>query len=731
MPIVAEINGSDLIDACSGIYGRAIVDEDLPNPYDGLKKVHRRIIWAAKDLSGIVPAKNLIADTFKYHVHGDSSIYEAIARLSQPFSYKNPFIAFDSGNGTYAGGTAAAGRYANLTIAPFAKDIFFSGLHLRAIPQILGMDKTAVEPLHYIPAIPTALIMGNLTIGFGYTNRVTPLHLGNVCDLVCHYADHYMKNGNLSPWDYSSVAELFLPEFPIGNVIDNHYELVEAYRKGNFKETIRVRGSYEIHPDRVTVRTIPYGQPFKSVEETLKEKLGGGDGGKKTIDPVGDRLIADMTDSSDGQMTGEFVIYPRRNGDVTKLLEYVDKQIKSSYNFTPIPNYNIKGTVTELSPPILIMLWYRERRQALMVTKRNRLAELSRQLREIRTFLLVVDFKKEVVKILSDRSLEESSRILMERFKLTKNQTYIIQNTRLKVLSTTEKEDLLRQEIEVSAQVEAIKESLMKIDDEIKTTAMKIKKEYDRPRVTLTPKYIGNIKINDCIIQVTSAKELKQYLDNFAGTKYNISVSMYSGSTHYLLSGGRVKSWKHPVNGMYHYQGQIVSGSSSLCTVWLDDGCAMFTHNIFPDDGKGRYYYTTPTSNIIMTNGTIQKNVPLAKHVSLRKTISRGAKSDIIYVYPQTNKVHYLTTISDANPSILTITRIDDDRNRILTMAGYETYIDHIFGSKDVFLNLPKEKLKGRCAASVIHIDDIEKLLDKDGIAKIDLSRKSSGVTKW
>jgi DNA gyrase subunit A len=254
-PIVAEMRQSYIDYAMTVITGRA-----LPDVRDGLKPVHRRILYAMKEL-GLVPGAKfrksalVVGDVLgKYHPHGDIAVYDSMAKMAQEFSYRYPLVLGQGNFGSIDGDSPAAMRYTEAKISRIA-DALLADLEKETVAWNPNYDATREEPNVLPAALPNLLLNGTLGIAVGMATNIPPHNLREVVAATVHLID----NPDATADDLLQFVKG--PDFPLGGVAFNHTDIKHAYGSG--KGPVVVRGEAEIVDDgkkdtRIIITSIPY-----------------------------------------------------------------------------------------------------------------------------------------------------------------------------------------------------------------------------------------------------------------------------------------------------------------------------------------------------------------------------------------------------------------------------------------------------------------------------------------
>ncbi len=313
-----EMERSFLDYAMSVIMSRA-----LPDVRDGLKPVHRRIIWDM-DEQGFRPTRahvksaRVTGDTMaRYHPHGNSAIYDALVRMAQPFSLRHPLIDFHGNYGSVDFG-AAAERYTECRLHPLAMQLL-SDIGEDTVDMIPNYDNTTLEPAVLPARFPNLLVNGSQGIAVGMATSIPPHNLGEVIDATIHL----IGNPEATPDDLMQFVKG--PDFPTGGSILGRARIIEAYQTG--RGSVKMRATATIEESKrgqmqVVVTELPYQTSGASVLGRIQELVDAGD-----LDG-----IADANDSSAGGKT-ELVITLKRDANANVVLNNLFKltQLQTSF----------------------------------------------------------------------------------------------------------------------------------------------------------------------------------------------------------------------------------------------------------------------------------------------------------------------------------------------------------------------------------------------------------------
>lgn len=715
------VDGSVLVQDGLTAYGKRVLRDHFPQPTDGLKSLYRRILWVARRFPDTGQgSESAIGQVKEFHDHSPESIYTTMARLAQPFQFSPPMITFHGAKGEYVTDKPAASRYTSISLHPFARDVFFKGIETDAIPLIQGMDLQIWEPKYLAPAIPMALVISNTTVGYGYGSKIPARNLGSICDLVEVYCNHLDNGGTHLNFDITKHAEKLLPDFPLKNIITNRDELLAEYRNGNFDAKIDLEGVVELSKSAIRIYTLPVGRSFNVVDIVRKAI----DDAKSKKAKNHSQFIEQNVIDAREEPTFATILLKKNSTTVFQVWEHIRRMIGHSDAFHPNPNYvDSEGYIYQLNPAAILEIWYKKRQELILSSKRRQLRRLYEHLRIIEALLTIVEHTDKVIKIIRQNSTPDAIAELVKAFGLTYFQAEHLTKAQLSTLSKTSKADLEKQYADQKEKVAALQESFNHIPKEIAQMAQDIKRRYAQGRISVMPEYIGYVSVQGGCIQFDSTREVEDILENFPGVP--LSVHTYDGP-HVIQIDQDQQRWqvgsvsKYSTGDLY---GLPFHGSSGY-TVNIHKGTGCCVRGVIPGLRSEGYCYTTKRSWALHRSGKI-RNIDITQEISMRKTISKGSKSDIIHVYPHLKKAHYLLIACNGDPNNIILKKIDGEDTSVKLPPVGDIHAIHHYTGRDWYFTLPEDFLN-RVNARVFHITDAEKLLDGEAMVHIDL-----GQNKW
>ena len=417
--------------ALSTIMGRA-----LPDARDGLKPVHRRILYGMQVLrldpgSTFKKCAKIVGDVMgSFHPHGDQAIYDALVRLAQDFSSRYPLVDGQGNFGNIDGDAAAAYRYTEARMTDVAR-LLLEGIDEDSVDFRDNYSGDTQEPIVLPAALPNLLANGAQGIAVGMATSVPPHNLAELCDAALYLITNRAATAE------ALVRFVPGPDFPTGGVIvDTPAAITEIYRTGRGSIRLRARWHKEEGQRGVwnaIVTEIPYGVQKSRLIEKIAELFN-----EKKLP-----LVADIRDESAEDI--RIVIEPRaRNVDADVMMETLFRQTELEARVGVNMNVLVDGAVPRvISLGEAIGQWLDHRRDVLLRRSRHRLAEIEHRLELLAGMIIVFLNLDEVIRII--REEDDPKADLMKAFKLTEKQTNYVLDTRLRSLRRLEEMELRKE----------------------------------------------------------------------------------------------------------------------------------------------------------------------------------------------------------------------------------------------------------------------------------------------
>ena len=449
-----------------------IVSRSLPDVRDGLKPVHRRLLYAMRQLrldpaGGFKKCARVVGDVIgKYHPHGDASVYDALVRLAQDFAVRYPLVDGQGNFGNIDGDNPAAMRYTESKLTDFAAALM-DGLDEDAVDFRATYDGEESEPVVMPAAVPNLLANGSAGIAVGMATNIPPHNVGELCDALLHL----IKTPKAQVGTLVDMVKG--PDFPTGGVlVENRETIVEAYKTGRGSLRVRARwteeklerGQYQI-----AITEIPYQvQKSKLIERiaALMEE-------KKLP------FLADIRDESTEDV--RIVLEPKsRTVDAAQLMEQLFRQTDLEIRFGLNMNVLDGSGMPRVMDLREMLQAYLDHRQVVLVRRsKNRLAEIVRRLEILEGYLIAYLNLDAVIKII--RTEDEPKPKLMKKFDLTDTQAEAILNMRLRSLRKLEEMEIKGEHKALTAERKDLN-ALIKSDDlqwkAIAEQAKEVKKQF-------------------------------------------------------------------------------------------------------------------------------------------------------------------------------------------------------------------------------------------------------------
>ncbi|MCL1986026.1 MAG: DNA gyrase subunit A [Betaproteobacteria bacterium] len=430
--IEKELRKSYLEYSLSVIIGRAI-----PDGRDGLKPVHRRILFAQHELANAYnrPHKKsarVVGDVIgKYHPHGDSAVYDALVRMAQEFSMRDPLVDGQGNFGSIDGDAPAAMRYTEVRMSRLAGE-FLADIEKETVDFRPNYDNSLEEPSVLPTRVPNLLLNGSSGIAVGMATNIPPHNLGELCDALLHLLDV----------PDCTIPDLMNfvrgPDFPTRGFIYAGQGLADAYHTG--RGTVKVRGRVEVEDRKkgaqsIVIKEIPYGLNKSSLVEKIAVLVN-----DRKLDGV-----SDLRDESDRK--GIRVVLDLKRGIIPDII------VNSLYKYTPLESsFGINMlAVVDNRPQLLnlksaLVCFLEHRREVVVRRTRFDLAKAEARAHVLEGLRIALDNIDEVVRLIrGSKTPPEAKERLMQRFKFSEIQAQAILDMRLQRLTNLEHEKLVEE----------------------------------------------------------------------------------------------------------------------------------------------------------------------------------------------------------------------------------------------------------------------------------------------
>jgi DNA gyrase subunit A len=456
-----------------------IVARALPDVRDGLKPVHRRVLYGMHEmgLSWNKPFKKsarVVGDVLgKYHPHGDSAVYDTMVRMVQDFSMRYPLLAGQGNFGSVDGDPPAAMRYTEIKLAKIA-DEMLRDLDKNTVDFIPNFDESLQEPTVLPAYLPNLLVNGASGIAVGMATNIPPHNLGEIIDGLVALID------KPSLEDKELLNYVKAPDFPTGGIIYGYEGVREAYLTGRGKITIRARANIEIHKnDRATIviSELPYQVNKANLIEKIAELVRAG----KLSD------ITNVRDESDRDGL-RVVIEMKRDAQPTVILNQLYKHTQMQVTFGVIMLALVNGVPKVLTLREVMNHFLDHRMEVLIRRTKFQLEAAEKRAHILEGYIIALDNIDEVIEIIKkSRNVETAKNNLMKRFKLSEVQAKAILDMRLQRLTGLERkkiEDDYKETIKLIEKLKGILENEKRRFKIIKEELIELREKYSDERRT-------------------------------------------------------------------------------------------------------------------------------------------------------------------------------------------------------------------------------------------------------
>ena len=463
-----------------------IISRALPDARDGLKPVQRRILYAMYDM-GIRPdsefkkSARIVGEVLgKYHPHGDSAVYDAMARLAQDFTIRYPLVEGQGNFGSIDGDPPAAMRYTEARLAPYSMELL-NDIDENTVDFTRNFDDTLDEPIVLPSALPNLLLNGSSGIAVGMATNIPPHNLGELVDAIVYLLDQWDEYDEITADDL--MRYIHGPDFPTGGIIvleDERNELVSAYATGRGK--LMVRGRVHVEDmGRGRTRLIITEIPYQVNKNGLIERIA-----LLTREGVLD-TITDLRDESDRQGM-RIVIELSKSADAEDVLRklYKHTPLQVTFGIILLALVDNQPRILTLKQALRVYIDHR-----LDVIKRKITFELGKAEQRahiLEGLLIAIQHLDAIIKIIRNADDENDARTkIMDKYKLDREQTQAILDMPLKRLTHLEQDKLLKEFHDLEERIKEFQELLaspQKIRKVLIDNQLALKQKYADPRRT-------------------------------------------------------------------------------------------------------------------------------------------------------------------------------------------------------------------------------------------------------
>ena len=489
--IEEEVKDSYLNYAMSVIVGRA-----LPDVRDGLKPVHRRILYAMQDLGlehtkPYKKAARIVGECLgKYHPHGDLAVYDALIRMAQDFSLRYPLVEGQGNVGSVDGDSPAAMRYVEARLAEIS-DEMLADIEKNTVNFVPNFDASLVEPTVLPALLPNLLVNGSSGIAVGMATNMPPHNLGEIIDGVIYCVDN----------PACEIKDLMRyikgPDFPTGGLICGRQGIKDAYFTGKGKLTLRARASIERQNqgrDTIVITEIPYQANKAALIESIAALVE-----EKKIEG-----IADIRDESDKEGL-RIVVELRRDAEPQIILNQLFKHTQLEVTFGIINLALVDGRPRVLNVKQLIEQYILHRKEIIRRRTIFDLEKAKHRAHILEGLKIALKYLDRIIKtIRSSKNVAVAKEALMKNFGLSDIQAQAILEMQLQRLTALERDKIDAEYLDLIKKIELYQSILVsekKIEAIIKEGLIELKKKYGDERLTEIAAEAEEVEIEDLIAE--------------------------------------------------------------------------------------------------------------------------------------------------------------------------------------------------------------------------------------
>jgi len=423
-----------------------IVSRALPDVRDGFKPVHRRVLFGMLDL-GILSNRahkksaRIVGEVLgKYHPHGDSSVYDAMVRMAQPWSLRYMMVDGQGNFGSVDGDSPAAMRYTEARLRKFAEEML-ADIDKETVDFRLNFDDTLEEPTVLPAKLPNLLVNGASGIAVGMATNMAPHNLTEVLDAIMAYID----NNEITFEELIKIVKA--PDFPTGGIIYGHSGVKTAYETGRGRVVIRAKAVIENTTsgrERIIVTEIPY-------------QVNKADMIKKTADLISDKKIEGISDIRDeSDRVGMRIVYEiKRDAMASVVLNHLYKHTDLQNSFSINNIALVGGRPMMLTLKDMIVHFVAHRHEVLIRKTKYELREAEKRAHILEGLLIALDHLDEVIALIrKSQTPDEAKTGLMEAFQLSEIQSKAILEMRLQRLTGLERDKIKAEYAEIKKMID-------------------------------------------------------------------------------------------------------------------------------------------------------------------------------------------------------------------------------------------------------------------------------------
>lgn len=489
---IQELTLEEVMGDRFGRYSKYIIQERaLPDIRDGLKPVQRRILYAmyedgnTYDKGFRKSAKSVGNIMGNYHPHGDSSIYEALVRMSQDFKLRDVLIEMHGNNGSMDGDPAAAMRYTESRLSKLSEELL-ADINKDTVDMVLNFDDSKKEPVVLPAKFPNLLVNGSTGISAGYATDIPTHNLGEVIDGTILL----LENEDITIDELMNVIKG--PDFPTGGILMGQKQLKEAYKTGKGKVVLRAKTKIEsakVNREQIIITEIPYevnkANLVKKIDEIrIDKKIDGIMEVRDETDRNGLRIVIELKADVDSKMILNY------------LFKHTDLQINYNFNMVAIDNMRPK----QVNLKQILSSYIEHRKNVILRRSKYELNKAMQRAHIVAGLIKALSILDKVIKtIRNSNNKKDAKNNLMSNYQFSEAQAEAIVMMQLYKLTNTDVTSLEKEALDLQLQVDRLQKIITdsnQLKEVIKDELLDVKSQYQTPRKTKIQNEIAELQIN-------------------------------------------------------------------------------------------------------------------------------------------------------------------------------------------------------------------------------------------
>ena len=574
-----------------------ITDRALPDVRDGLKPVHRRILFAMHELklSNSKPHRKsaqVVGEVLaKLHPHGDASVYDAMVRLAQPFSLNHPLVDGHGNFGNIDGDPAAHYRYTEAKLSKVG-EIMLKDIEKNTVDWKPNFSEDKLEPVVLPARLPQLLINGTTGIAVGMACSFAPHNLGAIVKAI----EEYIKNDNITHEELLEIVGG--PDFPTGGLVINKDELIEGYKTGRGK--IRIRGKYKIEKRGTKELIVFYEIPYMTKKSKIAEDIA------KLAENKEIEGISDVRDESDKEMALVIEVKKGFNPDDIANILFAKTQLENTYSINNTCLVNGKPKTLSFKELIGHYVAFQQE----VITRRTEfdLNKILARIEIINGLIIALANIDEVIELIKKSDSTALANIgLQKRFSLNENQAKAVLAMKLSSLTRLEIEELKKEKLNLEKEKEKL-EKILNCRDTLNNVLITELKQFANPYIVPRRTEIVNITV-----EKSKKEKLTKKIEN-------VNISINEDSIVTFVTEKQFKNRVNRENSVY----RIATNTGESLIVFMSSGIIFRVpvEDLQTGDSLRRVLNLNPQDKIvnILTDNKKEFIVFLTKQGMFKKT---------------------------------------------------------------------------------------------------------------